>query len=146
MEKVCFVQKSTIPQTRSKFAWRFGLYAFFFFFLFFKKDGPFPASFLYFRLFYKQLTVNICSLKVADYWIWTRVLWYWKQPLCQQRHNHCPIQFFCIMCHLKRNLHYDNPKCTNFYDPYSPLIQTLYNTIPQVKLKDGLELFGCLLI
>ena len=45
--------------------------------------------FLYFRLFYKQLTVNKCSIKVADDWIRTRALWYWKQPLCQLRHNHC---------------------------------------------------------
>ena len=28
----------------------------------------------YFRLFYKQLTVNECSIKVADDWIRTRVL------------------------------------------------------------------------
>ena len=33
--------------------------------------------FFYFRLFYKQLTVNKCSIKVADDWIRTRVLWYW---------------------------------------------------------------------
>ena len=48
---------------------------FFFFFFFFFKNGPFPASFLYFRLFYKQLTVNKCSIKVADDWIRTWVLW-----------------------------------------------------------------------
>ena len=49
--------------------------------------------FLYFRLFYKQLTVNKCSIKVADDWIRTRILWYWKRPLCQLRHNHCPRDF-----------------------------------------------------
>ena len=44
--------------------------------------------FLYIRLFYKQLTVNICSIKDADDWIRTRVLWYRKRyQLC---HNHCP--------------------------------------------------------
>ena len=32
-------------------------------------NGPFPASFSYFRLFYKQLTVNECLIKVADVWI-----------------------------------------------------------------------------
>ena len=57
---------------------------------FFKKNGPFPASFLYFRLFYKQLTVNKCSIKVANDWIRTRVLSYCKRPLCQLRHNHFP--------------------------------------------------------
>ena len=38
--------------------------------------------FLYFRLFYKQLTVNKCSIKVANDWIRTRVLWYRKRQLC----------------------------------------------------------------
>ena len=62
---------------------------------FFFKNGPFPASFLYFRLFYKQLTVNKCSIKVADDWIWTRVISYHKRPLCQLRHNHFPnLSFF----------------------------------------------------
>ena len=63
---------------------------FLFLFSFFKKDGPFPASFLYFRLFYKQLTVIKCSIKVANDWIRTRVLSYRKRPLCQLRHNHFP--------------------------------------------------------
>ena len=59
---------------------------------FFLKNGPFATSFfLYFRLFYKQLTVNKCSIKVADDWIRTRVLWDCKRPLCQLRHNHFPI-------------------------------------------------------
>ena len=56
---------------------------------FFYKNGPFPAPFLYFRLFHKQLTVNKCSIKVANDWIRTRVLSYRKRPLCQLRHNHC---------------------------------------------------------
>ena len=56
----------------------------------FFKNGPFPASFIYFRLFYKQLTVNKCSIKVADDWIRTWVLWYHKRLLCQLRHNHFP--------------------------------------------------------
>ena len=59
------------------------------------KNGPFAASFfLYFRLFYKQLTVNKCSIKVADDRIRTRVLWYCKRPLCQLRHNHFPLLSF----------------------------------------------------
>ena len=52
------------------------------------------ASFLYFRLFYKQLTVNKCSIKVADDWNRTQVLWYRKQPFCQLRHNHFPSALF----------------------------------------------------
>ena len=55
------------------------------------KNDFHKAVFLYFCLFYKQVTVNKCSIKVADDWIRTRVLWYWKRPLCQLRHNHCPI-------------------------------------------------------
>ena len=52
--------------------------------------GHSQPLFLYFRLFYKQLTVNKCSIKVADDCIQFWVLWYWKQPLCQLLHNHCP--------------------------------------------------------
>ena len=38
-------------------------------------NGPFPASFLYFSLFYKQLTGNIDSIKVTADWIRTADLW-----------------------------------------------------------------------
>ena len=57
---------------------------------FFKKNGPFPASFSFFRLSYTQFTVNKCSIKVAYEWIPTWVLSYQKRPLCQLRHIHCP--------------------------------------------------------
>ena len=48
--------------------------------------------FLYFCLFNTQLTVYKCSLLnfFADDWIWTADLWYWKLPLYQLSHNHCP--------------------------------------------------------
>ena len=70
------------------------------FILFFKRAIP-GLFFLYFCLFYKQLTVNKCSIRVANDWIRTRVLWYWKRPLCQLRHNHCPfIWFFAHSCSL----------------------------------------------
>ena len=50
-----------------------------------------PGLFFFiFRLFYKKLKVNKCSIKVAVGWIRTQALWYWKQQLCQLRHNHCP--------------------------------------------------------
>ena len=73
------------------------------FFLKIKKLGHSRPLFLYFRLFYKQLTVNKCSIKVADDWIQTRVLWNWKRPLCQLSHNYCPNSFvthlhFCDIC------------------------------------------------
>ena len=41
----------------------------------FLKMGHSRPLFFYFRLFYKQLTVNKCSLKVADDWIRTQALW-----------------------------------------------------------------------
>ena len=57
---------------------------------FFKK-WVIPGLFFHiFHLFYKHLTVIKCSIKVADDWIQTRVLWYHRQPLCQLHHNHCP--------------------------------------------------------
>ena len=48
--------------------------------------GLSPFLFIYFRLFYKQFTVNNCSIKVAGDRIQTRVLWYQKQPRCQLCH------------------------------------------------------------
>ena len=57
---------------------------------FFKKMGHSRPLFLYFRLFYRQLTVNKFSIKIANDSILTQVLWYWKRPLCQLRHNHYP--------------------------------------------------------
>ena len=51
--------------------------------------------FLYFRLFYKQLTGNLSSLKFADGWIRTTDLWCRNRPLCQLSHNHCPSSFVC---------------------------------------------------
>ena len=73
---------------------------------FFLKNGPFRPLFLYFCLFYKQLTVNICSIKVANCWIRTRALRYRKRPLYQLRHNHiemlgenCPGRAFIRIGH-----------------------------------------------
>ena len=56
--------------------------------------------FLYFRVFYKQFTVNM-FIKVADDWVRTRVLWYRKRTLCQLCHNHCQwtqnfVEFFIV--------------------------------------------------
>ena len=59
------------------------------------KNGPFPSSFS-FRLFCKQLTVNKCSIKVADDWFCTWVLWYRKRPLCQLRHSTALLLLFVI--------------------------------------------------
>ena len=63
---------------------------------FFLKNGH--SRPLFFVFFYKQLTENNCSIKVADDWIRTRVLWYRKRPLCQLRHNHFPLHFFTVKC------------------------------------------------
>ena len=48
---------------------------------------------------------NKCSIKVADDWIRTQVLWYQKRPLCQLRHNHCPTAYFVsyIVTYLQNN-------------------------------------------
>ena len=43
-------------------------------------------------LFYKQSTIN-CSIKVADDWIRTRVLLYWKRLRCQVYHNPLPNHY-----------------------------------------------------
>ena len=52
------------------------------------KNWAIPGLFSLFSSF--LLTVNNCSIKVADDWIRTRVLWSRNQPFCQLCHNHCP--------------------------------------------------------
>ena len=60
--------------------------------LFFKqKMSRSLPLFLYKRLFNKQLTENIGSIKFANDRIRTADLWCWKRPLCQLNHNHCPF-------------------------------------------------------
>ena len=60
--------------------------------LFFKqKMSRSLPLFLYKRLFNKQLTENIGSIKFAKDRIRTADLWCWKRPLCQLNHNHCPF-------------------------------------------------------
>ena len=64
--------------------------------LFFKWAVP-GLFFFICRLFFKQLAVNKCSIKVTNDWIWTRVLRYRRQLLCQLRHrNHCPDFEHCF--------------------------------------------------
>ena len=67
-------------------------------------NGPFPASFFYFR-FSSQLTAHKCSMqKFADDWIRTADLWCWKRPLYQLSYKHCPwdenitIEAFLYSC------------------------------------------------
>ena len=60
--------------------------------------------FLYFVISI-QLTVNKCFLyKFANDWIRTVDLWYWKLPLCQLSHNHCPNDQFCCCCLFWRSI------------------------------------------
>ena len=64
-------------------------------------NGPFPASFFYFR-FSSQLTAHKCSMqKFADDWIRTADLWCWKRPLYQLSPSHCPIWTICYL--VKKN-------------------------------------------
>ena len=68
---------------------------------FFLKMGHSSPLFFYFSLFYKQLTENKCSIKVADDWIRTRVLWCRKRPLCQLRHNHLTLSSIFLLFFFK---------------------------------------------
>ena len=69
--------------------------------------GQSRPLFFYFRLFYKQLTVNKCSIKVADDWIRTRVLWCCKRPLCQLRHNHFPQPLSVLTDQMRVKIRFD---------------------------------------
>ena len=54
---------------------------------FFKKNGPFPASFFFIFVFSIQLTVKKCSINFAKDWNRTVDFWYQKQPLYQLSHT-----------------------------------------------------------
>ena len=62
------------------------------------KNGPFAASLLlYFRIF-NTVDSNQSSLYFfADDWIRTADLWYWKRPLYQLCHDHCPMLCNCLI-------------------------------------------------
>ena len=63
------------------------------------KNGPFQASFFFIFVFSIQLRANKCSINFADEWIRTADLWYWKWPLYQLSHNHCPVT--ASLCNVK---------------------------------------------
>ena len=65
-------------------------------FLLFKIGHSWPLFYLW-TSFYKQFTVNNCTIKVADDWIRTWVLWYQKQLRCQLSHNNYPYSFSCLI-------------------------------------------------
>ena len=49
-----------------------------------------PGLFLFIFVF----SMQIFHLKIADDWIRTAHLWYWKRPLYQLSHNHFPMLNF----------------------------------------------------
>ena len=36
------------------------------------------------------------NVNFTNDWIQTADLWYWKRPLYQLSHNHCPISYFVL--------------------------------------------------
>ena len=86
--------------------WRYWLVSALKLTVFFKKNGPFPASFFFIFVFSIQLTVNKCSINFADDWIRTADLWYQKRPLYQLSHNHCPVnRLFLVIISTKIRFH-----------------------------------------
>ena len=85
------------PKNYATHWWHNSIYVWLFLFL--KKWAIHSFSFLYFRLFNTQLTVNKCSMNIyifGDDWIRTANFWYWKRPLYQLSHNHCPIYVWLL--------------------------------------------------
>ena len=58
------------------------------------QNGPFPASFFFIFVFSTVNSKYVKFKNLADDWIQTADLWYWKQPLCQLSHNHCPYPIY----------------------------------------------------
>ena len=52
-------------------------------------SGPFPAFFFILVFSTVKLTTLNCSIKGANGWIRTWVLWHRKRPRCQLSHNNC---------------------------------------------------------
>ena len=63
---------------------------------FFQKWAIPGLFFLYFRLFNTVDSKQMFNINFADDWIRTVDLWYWKRPLYQLSHNHCPLASFLI--------------------------------------------------
>ena len=60
-----------------------------------------PGLFLFLSFLQAVNSKYLCSIKVADDWIQTLVLWYLKRPRCQLCHNHCSrrkILFWLLLC------------------------------------------------
>ena len=99
-------------------------------------NRPFPASF-YFSLFYKQSTIN-CSIKVADDWIRTRVLLYWKRLRCQVYHNPLPNHYQgaeMVSTSLKRKAaNYSEETASWYAKPWVSLTSPNCNHFAQVSL------------
>ena len=58
-----------------------------------------PALFfLYLRLFNSVEIKQMFNIIFANDWNRTVDLWYWKRPLYQLSHNHCPTALFCKNC------------------------------------------------
>ena len=52
--------------------------------------GHFGQTWSWHCLIYRLTEHNFFNINFADHWIWTMDLWYWKRPLYQLSHNHCP--------------------------------------------------------
>ena len=81
--------------------------------------GLSPFLFIYFRLFYKQFTVNNCSIKVANAWIRTRVLWYWKQSRCQL--STTTALFYIILLEKIFEIKFEGLGCEDDVDDYDEM-------------------------
>ena len=56
------------------------------------KIGPIPGLIFFICVFSIQFFAKLIVNNIANDWIRTMDLWYWKRPLYQLRHNHCPYQ------------------------------------------------------
>ena len=66
----------------------------------FKKVGHSRPFFIYFCLIntFDIKQVNNClKINLADDWIQTSDLWYWKRPVYQLSHNHCPFYIYRLI-------------------------------------------------
>ena len=89
---------------------------------FVKKLGHFRPLFAIFTSF-QQLTVNMFIINLANEWIRTAELWYWKRPLCQLSHNHFPRFPFCFLSILKWTIRrrLNCKKLTHLFQPKNPI-------------------------
>ena len=85
--------------------------------------GHYQPLFSLFSSFQYSFLTKLIVNNIPDDWIRTAVFWYWKRPLYQLRHNHCPTSltfFLSTLLFVQSSLSYSRL----LIRPHIPIIET----------------------